>query len=102
MHVENKRTTWFRGWHLDPFEELQRVWKAVMDGAQIGVPHVVGKARVKDGVVSGLELSVILHEKERECSFRDGDEVYFMVPARPEEGIDGIYVRINRALVNAR
>ncbi|WP_297477607.1 hypothetical protein [Thermococcus sp.] len=102
MSLESKKISNVRGWDLDPFEELQRVWNAISEGSKLGVPHVVGRATVRGGVVSGLELSVILHEEEREYSFRDGDDVYFMVPAKPEEGIEGIYVRMNRQLSDAK
>ena len=102
MSLESQKISNVKGWNLDPFEELQRVWNAISDGARLGVPHVVGRATVRDGVVSGLELSVILHEAENEYSFRDGDDIYFMVPAKPEEGIEGVYIRINRQLSDAR
>lgn len=90
------------GWEVDPFEELQRLWRAVNEGSHIGVPHIVGRASVVDGKVSGLEMSVILYETEKEYSFRDGNDVYFMLPARPEDGIEGIYVRLNRLLGDAK
>ena len=102
MSIESNEMGSFRGWKLDPFEELQRVWKAINEGAPLGVPHIVGRALVKDGVVSGLEMNIILHEDENELSFREGDDVYFMIPARPEDGIDGLYVKLNRVLRDAK
>jgi len=102
MTIESDGMNCFRGWRLDPFDELQRVWKAIGDGAPLGVPHVVGRAIVEDGMVSGLEMSVILHEIETELSFRDGREVYFMIPASQEDGIDGLYMKLDRVLRDAK
>ena len=102
MSIEANGIWDVRGWELDPFEELQRVWKAINDGASLGVPHVVGRASVRDGMVSGLEMDVILHERENELSFREGDDVYFMIPARPEDGIEGLYLKLDRILRDVR
>ncbi len=101
MLVKSEDEHGVRGWEVDPFGELQRLWQTVNEGKHIGVPHIVGRASVADGKVSGLEMSVILNETEKEYSFRDGDDVYFMLPARPEEGVEGIYVRLNRLLGDA-
>ncbi len=98
MSIESDGIGNLKGWKLDPFDELQRVWKAINDGALLGVPHIVGRASVRNGMVSGLEMDVILHGTEKELSFRDGDEVYFIIPARPEEGIEGLYVKLDRIL----
>ena len=98
MEVESGHHSEFKGWNLDPFEELQRLWSAINDGARLGVPHVVGRVSVRDGMVSGLEMSVILHEKPQELAFRQEGDVYFMIPAKPEEGIEGIYVKLNGIL----
>lgn len=102
MRTESGNFSRFEGWNLDPFGELQRLWKAITDGVNLGVPHVVGRAAIRDGKISGLEMDVILHSEEKEYSFRDGNDVYFMVPAKPEEGIEGIYVRIHRLLSDAK
>ena len=102
MSIESGGTYNFIEWKVDPFEELYRLWKAINQGLELGIPHLVGKARVKDGKVVGLEMDVILHEREEYLSFRDGDEIYFVIPARPEEGIEGIYVKLNKILGEAR
>ncbi len=98
MTAETGRSVGSTPWEIDPFEELYRLWKAITEGIQLGIPHVVGRARVEKGRVSGLEMNVILHETETELSFKDGDYVYFIIPAKPEEGIEGIYVRLNKIL----
>ncbi len=102
MSTESDGVSGFEGWNLDPFEELQRLWKAIIEGVNLGVPHVVGRATIREGKISGLEMDVILHGEEKEYSFRDGNDVYFMVPVKPEEGIEGIYVRIHRLLSDAK
>ena len=102
MSMGSEKNPVVGSWDLDPFEELRRLWQAINDGSHIGVPHIVGRASVVNGKVSGLEMSVILYETEKEYSFRDGDDVYFMLPAIPEDGIEGIYVRLNRLLGGAQ
>jgi len=89
-------------WGVDPFGELYRLWNAITEGSQVGIPHVIGRARVVDGKVSGLEMSVTLHGKEEYLSFRDGDDVYFVVPAIPQDGIEGVYFKIHRAIGEAK
>ena len=89
-------------WRVNPFEELYKLWNAITEGAQLGIPHIVGRARVVDGKVSALEMSVTLHGKEEYLSFRDGDDVYFVVPAMPQDGIEGVYFKIHRAIGEAK
>ncbi len=101
MRTKRDNFSRFEGWNLDPFGELQKLWKAITEGANLGVPHVVGRATIREGRILGLEMSVILNETEKEYSFCDGDDVYFMLPARPEDGIEGIYIRLNRLLGDA-
>ncbi|WP_297062336.1 hypothetical protein [Thermococcus sp.] len=102
MGTESDNFSRFEGWSLDPFGELQKLWKSITEGVNLGVPHVVGRATISEGRISGLEMEVILHSEEKEYSFRDGNDVYFMVPARPAEGVEGIYVGIHRLLSDAK
>jgi len=98
MSIKSDKISHFEGWNLDPFGELQRLWETINKGTDLGIPHIVGRATIREGRISGLEMNVSLHEEKKEYSFRDGAEVYFVVPVSPEEGMEGIYVKIHRLL----
>ncbi len=102
MLIKNDKTTAFKSWRLDPFEELQRVWGAITGDTSLGIPHIVGRASFVGGNVSGLEIKVVLHTEEGELVFKDGNDVYFIIPANPQDGLEGIYMKLNNALRNAR
>ncbi|WP_456369217.1 hypothetical protein [Thermococcus sp.] len=101
MSIKDDKTRGFKGWNVDPFTELQKAWKAINEGALLGVPHIVGRIYLKNGVVSKLDMNVILHEKEKELSFMEGDMIYFVIPVRPEDGIEGLYMKLDKVLRDA-
>jgi len=102
MEIQNKGTTAGYEWDVNPFDELYELWGKISEGANLGVPHIVGKVTLKSGKIGGLEMDVILHGDEEELSFRDGDDIYFMFPAKPEDGIEGIYLKLHKLLGDAQ
>ncbi|MDV3103960.1 hypothetical protein [Thermococcus waiotapuensis] len=92
------------GWNSGPiltpeaFEAIYSLWREIVEGLQLAVPHLVGRARVLNGVASVTEMDVVLHTEERLLTFREGNEVSFIVPVDPREGPEGIYLKLLHAL----
>ncbi|WP_010476935.1 hypothetical protein [Thermococcus zilligii] len=92
------------GWNSGPilapeaFEAIYSLWGEIVEGSQLAVPHLVGRARILNGVVSPIEMDVVLHTEERPLIFREGNEISFIVPVEPRNGPEGIYLKLLHAL----
>ncbi|ASJ07321.1 hypothetical protein [Thermococcus pacificus] len=80
------------------FEAIYSMWGKIVEGSQLAVPHLVGRARILNGVASLVEMDVVLHTEERPLIIREGNEVSFIVPVEPREGPEGIYLKLQNAL----
>ena len=85
-------------WGINPFEVISSIWKDVVEGSKLAVPHAVGTMRQSHGTVVELEMDVVLHAAERKVVLKEGDETHFLFPVNPAEGPEGLYIRLIEAL----
>ncbi|AEH24242.1 hypothetical protein PYCH_05540 [Pyrococcus yayanosii CH1] len=63
-----------------------------------GKPHLVGRIKLRHRTVVDLNLWPVLYEKEQKFTFKDGDEVFFIIPFDVSEGVEGVYLRLIEVL----
>ena len=85
-------------WRINPFEVIASIWKDVVEGSKVAVPHAVGTMKTSHDSVVDLELSVVLYPSEKRLVVKDGDEVHFLFPVSPADGPEGLYVKLIEAL----
>lgn len=85
-------------WGVNPFEAISPIWKDIVEGSKLAVPHAVGTMRIRDGTVVELDMDVVLHTAERKVVLKEGDEIRFLFPVNPAEGPEGLYVKLIEAL----
>ncbi len=82
-------------WKVNPIEKLYELWPEVSEITRIGaLPHLVGIVRTFKDNILALEVEAIAYESPTELIFADGDDIYFLVPINPKDGIEGAYIRI--------
>jgi len=85
-------------WRINPFEVIAPLWKDIVEGSKLAVPHAVGTMKVMHGAVVDLKMDVVLYPSEKELVVRDEDETSFLFPVSPTEGPEGVYVKLIETL----
>ncbi len=86
----------------DPFKEIYSLWNDITDGAKVGIPHVVGRAEISEDGMKWVDLQVTVYTEESPLVFREQDDVYFVVPVRPDGGVEEVYLRIHRTVSDTK
>jgi len=85
-------------WSVNPFNMLYQIWHEINSGAKFGVPHIVGTVKVDGSRIVEMEIEAVPHAREIKLIFAEENRIYFLIPIRVEEGIEGAYLRLIKAL----